>query len=371
MRKRIIALGIILMSFICLVGLVGCKKTDTYKGNISTTSYTSEKAAVRGFVEEELSSNIISAELVNYTVKKELSDKEIGKLAISEEDSEGLLSVKQIEVEFKEVFDENELNLMSMSNGQRLESTEKNETKSVNLYLLVYKNTYRFFSPTLKKGDLVTKSYFDSIFDPENFKNATMTMEYKTTTTTTEYKGTSNKKVKVKMKTANGNHYYYSYAYYSEADESDESYDESYTFQYNGYAYDISKHDYSYEKSDWEIEPGVNVEEKEEIIQYEYTLVYKQLDLDYNCFQKTLDGCALRDDLLKKHFFQYDDIEFSYYNIKVSNGKVAEVKFKFTITGNWGTETMIADCKYSDYGKTSVTFPADVQAKIDDFKKSN
>ncbi|MCI6733983.1 MAG: hypothetical protein MR437_02780, partial [Clostridiales bacterium] len=61
-----------------------------------------------------------------------------------------------------------------------LSETAVNKTTKV--YIICFSGYYKYFSPALKTGETVTKSYFDSIFNASKYDNCTV--EYSAVTKT-------------------------------------------------------------------------------------------------------------------------------------------------------------------------------------------
>lgn len=104
--------------------------------------------------------------------------------------------------------------------------------------------------------------------------------------------------------------------------------------------------------------------------------------LDHTCFKKTSTGYALREGMgsafIQKLLGQYmpdygdmlgalPDFDLSY-EINIADGRVANLKMKFnlsiSVSGYTITERLDETVKFSKFGSTTVTVPAEVQALV-------
>lgn len=153
-----------LLSLTIVLSACGDKETfsETYTGAVSEQSYVSANAAVSAFVETELSGNANQAVFVSYEKEKELTEEEQAVLPLPESAKQGLVSVEKGKVNYKE----------SAVSTQAAASDTLTLWKGV--YVLNYGSSFRYYTPALSTGETLTKSYYDSVFDVENYKNVTM-----------------------------------------------------------------------------------------------------------------------------------------------------------------------------------------------------
>lgn len=145
--------------------------SDTYKGSVSDESYTSATAAAEAYIQEEVIGNAEATQLSSVS-KGELSDEAVTALRIPAEFTSGIVAVEEMEVSYAVAQSSD-----SMS-APRLQSLS-NETRKVTVYVIKYANNWKYYSPAPVKGDTVTKSYYDSVFNAEKYQNCTMTSEMK------------------------------------------------------------------------------------------------------------------------------------------------------------------------------------------------
>ena len=136
--------------------------SDTFKGAVSEEGYESATDAAAAFVEEEVAGDG-DVTVVNAVSKGEVSASSIN---IPEEYTDGIVSVEEYEVEY------------SLSEGASFISTE-NSNKKIKVYIIKYESEWKYFTPAPITGETISKSYYDSVFNAEKYKNCT----YKTSMT--------------------------------------------------------------------------------------------------------------------------------------------------------------------------------------------
>lgn len=138
--------------------------SDTYEGTVSEESYNTADEAARAYISEEVIGTQKSASIESTTSKGTLSADAIGELNLPAELSEGIESVEKIEVKYSEVED---VALVASSSA----------TKSVIVFVIKYANEYKYFTPMPIKGDTITKSYYESVFQNDKYENCTYVNE--------------------------------------------------------------------------------------------------------------------------------------------------------------------------------------------------
>ena len=134
--------------------------SETYVGVVSETKYSSSESAAEGYVKEELGGYSNNYHIVNSVSKGSLSPSEIDGLNLPDEVRMGAQAVEEFEVEYS-----TSKNSYTASNAS--------STKTVRVYVIKYVDAWKYYSPLPLKGDTITKSYYDSVFDAQQFKNCT------------------------------------------------------------------------------------------------------------------------------------------------------------------------------------------------------
>ncbi len=143
--------------------------SDTYVGAVSDTVYDSNEIAARAYIYEQIAGdNNIS---VTDTISAgELTKDEISALKLSEQDANGLLSVEAVDVTIA--------SNRALSNNRNSGITPLatlDTSRTVKVYIIKYDNGFKYYSPCPITGETVTRSYYDSVFNSEKYKNCTYT----------------------------------------------------------------------------------------------------------------------------------------------------------------------------------------------------
>lgn len=146
--------------------------SDTFKGAVSEDSYETAEEAASAFVCEEVVGDS-EVTIVNAVSKGEV---DADSANIPEELSEGIVSVEEYEVEYSLNKDASFLS----------EGADKNTSK-IKVYIIKYESEWKYFAPAPITGETISKSYYDSVFNSDKYKNCTykmdMTMEMKVNAT--------------------------------------------------------------------------------------------------------------------------------------------------------------------------------------------
>lgn len=139
--------------------------SETFEGTVSMDSYYSANDAAEAFVYEELSGTG-SASVISVQSNGELSDGEIEKLNIPDEVLEGADAVEELIVEYS-------VWSSSSYSARATERESSGEVAEVKVYVIKYGVDWKYFSPLPETGETINKSYYDSVFDYEKYKNCT------------------------------------------------------------------------------------------------------------------------------------------------------------------------------------------------------
>ncbi len=141
--------------------------SDTYAGAVSEETFETANDAAEAYVAAEVVGTSKVAVIKSATSKGTLSEGEITNLNLPAELSEGMDSVEKIEI----VYSESD---KTVASTVALASVS---TKKVIVYVIKYGTEYKYFSPVPVKGDTITKSYYESVFDDEKYENCTYVNE--------------------------------------------------------------------------------------------------------------------------------------------------------------------------------------------------
>lgn len=363
-RTRIAALLLVLVlalasTFVC----VGCgkdkKKADkhpadnSFAGAMSTESYESEDDAAAAFVENEINGKATDATFVSYKKEKDLTKSEIEALVLGGDYSASeVVSAESGKVTFTEDNLESRAARSSSSSGN----------KTSRIFIIKIGNVYFYYTPVFKKGETLTKSYISEILDYNKYTNSTIISTSKATaqgvsaTTTITVKYAENgvySKTEIKsigvysvtelILVPYTNEYGTTLLGYTRQGTS-ENEDEmsSWSSTYLGYSsiegflkasFNI---DHSYfERADWGFKMS-----KDKMNQY---------------MNDTLG------DFMSAYGGEIKSGDAKYY---VADGKLSTSEAKMTLATNYGTFTVTATGKYTNFGSTVVEIPEEISAKL-------
>ena len=145
--------------------------SETFTGTLSSESYDSAQEAAQAYVVKEMATN---DDVVIEDVKTtSLSNDEIKDAGIPDEFLSGADSVEKVEISYLVTRNET----MSLSTAS-VDGTAKKDTlnkeKTVVVYVIKYGTDWKYFTPLPETNTTLSKSYYDSVFNPENFENCTM-----------------------------------------------------------------------------------------------------------------------------------------------------------------------------------------------------
>ena len=141
--------------------------SDTYAGAVSEETFETANAAAEAYVATEVVGTSKVAVVKSATSKGTLSAGEITSLNLPEEFSEGMDSVEKIEVVYSE----------ETATTASTTTLAGASNKKVIVYVIKYGPEYKYFSPVPVKGDTITKSYYESVFNDEKYENCTYVNE--------------------------------------------------------------------------------------------------------------------------------------------------------------------------------------------------
>lgn len=341
----------------------GC--SETYKGSVSEKSYDKAEDAVSDYVASEIVAAESECKITETKLEKKLSQKEITQLGISDEMMNGADKVEKYNVAYESTEKDEDSNLMMIDSDSKFATAKIVSGKTV-VYIITYKDFFKYFSPVVEDGNTLTKSYYDSIFNSEKYNNCTFEQTMEMTvegsgqgeTLSYSYKMTS------LIKFDNGKIYMESK---TEGDFPGMPASDSKTYiEDNGNG---GLNCYVYQNGEWL--PGSI--SSAGIHSIDDLAPFKNQYLDHSYFSKTDFGCALE----KKNFEKYmkaalkildlgsftDNMNIDgYVNYYVSGGVLSglrsDVNVNFSMSGATITEKITSTAKCTNYGTTVVESPA-------------
>ncbi len=135
--------------------------SETFEGAVSEMSYASAEAAANAYVSIEVVGEK-NAVIVDTVSNGELDSADIARLNIPEEFQEGMQSVEEVEVTY------------TATEGNTSPLAADNAQKTVKVYVIKYTVDWKYFTPRPENGSTITKTYYDSVFNSEQYRNCTM-----------------------------------------------------------------------------------------------------------------------------------------------------------------------------------------------------
>lgn len=134
--------------------------SETYKGEVSNSSYDNKESAAQAYVREQVVGEQ-SANIVSTTSQGTLSNEQVTALQLPAEVQDGIVSVEKMQVEY--------------STAELSYTNTSTQNKTVTVYVIKYATDWKYYTPAPITGETISKSYYDSVFNAEKYKNCTFT----------------------------------------------------------------------------------------------------------------------------------------------------------------------------------------------------
>ncbi len=394
MKKKILALLIAIVSVFACVAFTACGDGDknnyseTYEGTLSTEAYTTADGAAAAFVANEVNSESTPVTYKSYEKQKDLTEDEIAKLNLSEAE---IADVKSAE-KGKIVYTKNTPSTVALSAAPAPDAPE--ELSKV-VYIVEFNTpaaggSIKYLAPLPENGEALTKSYLESVFNPEDYKNCTTAYEMPITIKMSQ--GGISMSVEMNIKyTLRITETAIEMVMTLKMPEFTSSDKINYvTETVTSYLVDSPNGilQATLVETDWQVD---NFTTESGIAKIEDMFAYNLPDADYSYFVKTSTGFKMSDeylnDLMEEIINEAElgelvangnfssKISADYY---VTEGKLDNEKIVLTMSATEGqgkeavttTITIKATNKYSAFGTTVVEIPQDAKNAIEDAKTS-
>lgn len=364
------------------VGSLSNVGNESFEGCISTETYTSAEEAAKGFLKEEIDGGMTSAKYVSYEKTGELTSSDIEALSLGDLTAADITSAEIGTITFN-LSTKNSSLASAPASGQ-------DSTRTQTVYLLgLSDGAYRYFVPAARNGEMLTKSYYEDMWNPEHYLNCTismnMTYEFNMSVSGQTAKvlldlSFESKTTKTSMWAKIGMNVR------AEGEGAEQMEDllealaasatEMYALEADGSLYSCVK-----SGEDWIVEPMPGVTFYELMMERNAS---QPEFLDYSYFEKTDSGFAIAPEKFELYCENFigglglgtasasatADGEATYF-VKDKRLEKATVRIGLSMGAQNGTQISYAasvECNYKDYGTTTVEIPAEVQAKVDAFR---
>lgn len=173
MKKQIAVFLSALMLIGAALSFAGCggNYSETFRGKLSADTYETTDTAATAFLENEIAASDTSVSFLSYTKTEDITDEELAAFDLGEVKAEDIAAKEWGKIEYRAA---------ATSASSLAEQSEGTLTATVGMFKIG--DAYRYFVPVAGTGEMISKSYFESVFDAEKYKNCTadyeMTLEY-------------------------------------------------------------------------------------------------------------------------------------------------------------------------------------------------
>lgn len=339
--KKLTIIMLIAAMLVCSLAFVGCKDNGgDFKGAISEKTYDSREDAVKGFLQEEISGDAFNAEYVGYKKISELSQKEIHNLPISDDDKAGIKSVEKGEVEYRE---------QPKSQEDVLTKYASDNGKSI-VYIIFYTaNEIKYFLPVIIKGDTLTASYFDYLFDMNRYLNCTAEFNFFNEHGTCHI--TENVIHFIKTMGSETVHLYY---YYKDSD-----------LFYCGVASDNTI--FAERIGEFTISDILTSNyDHDKYVEYffQLELFFGMLNyMDHSFFVKTRTGFEIKE--------KYKNFSDEYYTVSTEKDRISKIEAGIYVEDGPDVDKFQWNFTFSDFDSTNIEVPKEIVSAVDEILKNN
>lgn len=181
MKKKILASLLAVVAIFVCIAFTACDDkggdknnySETYKGTLSAEYYANANDAAEAFIANEIDSEASHATFVSYTATATLTEEEIAKLNLTEEEIADVKSAEKGTIYYT---------TSTPSVAALSSAPSASGVKSQTIYIVEFNTpsvggSIKYLAPLPKSGEAVTKSYLESVFNPEYYKNCTESCE--------------------------------------------------------------------------------------------------------------------------------------------------------------------------------------------------
>lgn len=349
------------------VGSLSNVGNESFKGQISEQSYTDTEVAARAFLKNELDGKTSKTKFISYTKQQDISRDELEKLPLGEIKPSDVTSAEAGTVTYE----------LTSGTGSLLADTEEESTRTHTIYILVVGDRCFYFVPEARNGEMLSNSYYKDLWNLDHYRNSTMTCAIETAV---EASGNQGERLKFDMKISITMKLSETGIYMKMDTTIDASGDgaEELGSLLGGSMEAANLETYFIEKDGalWgciKTESGWVAKVSEYTSVENFFLKNNQQPefLDYTYFVKTDNGFRIDPTKIQLYVKNYNpafqamsnsiDMKAEYIiEDERLKSSVAEIKMEQNAEGAKMGLSMFVKCEYRDYGKTTVTLPADL-----------
>ncbi len=142
--------------------------SDTYRAGVAEDVYPSAEECAERYVLVEIVGKNGAAD-IKAGAPVDATEAEIQKLGIPANDLGEYESIKKVTVTYVDGRDMEKQYATAVA-------VAKNKESAQTVYVIKYADGFRYITPKIEKGEAVTKSYFESVFDESKYSNCTYEM---------------------------------------------------------------------------------------------------------------------------------------------------------------------------------------------------
>ena len=378
-RRIATIIALLMLSVVCICACGDTKENNTppvgslsnvgnesFKGTLSEETYNSSEDAARDFLRNELDGSTTSTTFVSYAKKSELTEEELAELPLGDLEVADIVSAESGTVTY----------VLSTTSGYSLTAASSGNQRTQTLYIIQLEDGFRYFVPDQRNGEMISKSYYEDIWNLENYTNCTMSAKVVVSIDAKSIMQQAHAEVTVSLDmkcTENAIWMKMTPTVKAEGDGAEEiaqsiasefSNMEVYLVEHNATLYACMKSNGTWQASR---APFSSLGEF-------FMANNRQPEFfDHTYFEKTDNGFAIAPEKFNLYLQKsgltsgYDATGEATYFVKDEHLAKTTVRFTLSMSqsGVSMKTTSSAVCEYSNYGTTTVSIPADLTAYLE------
>lgn len=153
------------------IGLAACGEggnySEAFAGALSEESYETTDAAATAFLQNEIASADTPAEFVSYAKTADITEEELAQFDLGALEPASIQSMEWGQITYT----------VTGNSAASLAATDTDETLEVKVGMFGVGDAFYYFVPVAGTGEMISKSYYESVFDPSQYVNCTQTFK--------------------------------------------------------------------------------------------------------------------------------------------------------------------------------------------------